>query len=540
MKILHTSDWHVGMVLKGRDRYDEHAAALGSIVRIARAEDVDLVVVAGDLFDSAAPSAKSQGLVMRTLLALCAGGRHVVAIAGDHDDPALLDAVYRPGLGHPGLHVLGTPKRPSRGGMLTLRARAGETVNVAALPFLSSRDAVRAAELLPQDLAEHAVDYPSRIAAIVRILTRAFAPEAVNVVMTHAMVQGGLRGGERDAKNDPGYELAPDMFPPSAQYAALGHLHRQQEIPGPCPIFYSGSPLTTDFGDIQNAPCVLIISAEPGARAQTRGVPVAGGRPLLTLRGTLDQVIAEGAQAGDAYVRVVLAEPARSGLGDRVRDKLSNALEVVLDDEHQPRPRARGTQVTRIGRSPLEVFGDYLAEQSIVDPRLNEMFAELLDVVTGTDARDDDGADGRDDRGADGRDDGADGRDDGADGRDDGADGRGAPGQAGHPAGWNASPDDRTRPGETSPGDTSTSESRTADGSELLDEDDEDQEYVDAAGPQVVDPGAAPTAPPDESDAGDSPGAGLADAAAVSRDGPSAADSSDAEPTPAAAVPREA
>ena len=70
MKILHTSDWHVGKVLKGRDRYDEHVAVLGSIVTIARDEDVDLVLVAGDLFETSAPTAKSQGLVMRTLLAL--------------------------------------------------------------------------------------------------------------------------------------------------------------------------------------------------------------------------------------------------------------------------------------------------------------------------------------------------------------------------------------------------------------------------------------------------------------------------------------
>src|SRR5690349_76805 len=67
VKILHTSDWHVGKVLKGRDRYDEHAAVLGSITRIARDEDVDVVLVAGDLFETAAPTAKSQGLVMRTL-----------------------------------------------------------------------------------------------------------------------------------------------------------------------------------------------------------------------------------------------------------------------------------------------------------------------------------------------------------------------------------------------------------------------------------------------------------------------------------------
>ena len=295
MKILHTSDWHVGKVLKGRDRYDEHAAVLGNIVRIARAEDVDLVLVAGDLFDSAAPSAKAQGLVMRTLQALSGGGRYVVAIAGNHDSPGLLDAVYQSALRPAGVHVLGTPKRPSRGGLLTLRARSGEPFNVAALPFLTHQHAARAAEALPRDIAGHAVDYPSQIAAIARVLTQGFIPDAVNVVMAHATLLGGRRGGgERHAHTGPGYELPPAMFPPSAQYAALGHLHQQQEISGPCPIFYSGSPLAVDFAEIQNDSCVLIVSAEPGIQADIRAIPLTGGRPLEALHGPLDQVIAAG------------------------------------------------------------------------------------------------------------------------------------------------------------------------------------------------------------------------------------------------------
>jgi exonuclease SbcD len=102
------------------------------------------------------------------------------------------------------------------------------------------------------------------------------------------------------------------------------------------------------------------------------------------LRGTLDQVISEGEQAGDAYLRVVLAEPGRAGLGDLVRDKLPNTLEVMLDDAHRPRPGAGdGDRPSRIGRSPLDLFGDYLSEQNIDDPRITAMFAELLDEITG-------------------------------------------------------------------------------------------------------------------------------------------------------------
>jgi DNA repair protein SbcD/Mre11 len=385
VKILHTSDWHVGKVLKGRDRHEEHAAVLRSIVATARDEDVDVVLVAGDLFETAAPAAKAQGLVMRTLLALREDARQVVVIAGNHDNQALLDAVYRPVLGELGLHVLGTPKRPDSGGLMTLRTRAGEMINVAALPFLSHRYAVRAAEVMLHQTAEHALDYARRVADIVALLGAGFTPEAVNVVMAHATLLGGRRGGgERDVQSTLDYELSASIFPVTAHYAALGHLHRQQEIPGPCPIFYSGSPLAIDFGEEANESVALVVTAAPGIRADVRPVPVTGGRRLRTLRGTLDEVIAEGEQAGDAYLRVVLAEPGRAGLGDLVREKLPDALEVMLDDEHRPRPGTRGgDRPSRAGRGPLQLFGDYLGEQNIEDPRIPRMFAELLDELTG-------------------------------------------------------------------------------------------------------------------------------------------------------------
>jgi DNA repair protein SbcD/Mre11 len=387
MKILHTSDWHVGKVLKGRDRHEEHDAVLRSIVQTARDEDVDLVLIAGDLFETSVPSPTAQGLVMRALLALREDGRQVVAIAGNHDNANLLDSVYRPALGELGLHVLGSPRPPGNGGTIRLTSRAGEQAVVAALPFLSQRYAVRAAELLLHEAAQHALDYTRRVIAVVGALTQEFTPDAVNIVMAHATLLGGLTGGgERDVQTRFEYELPPAVLPASAHYAALGHLHRQQEIPAPCPAFYSGSPLAIDFGEEGNEPGALIVTAAPGIRADARRVSIAGGRRLRTLRGPLDHVIDEGERAGDAYLRVILAEPGRAGLGDMVREKLPNALEVQLDEAHRARPGGGTGKPTRTGRTPLQLFGDYLAEQNVADQRIERMFAELLDDITGGEA----------------------------------------------------------------------------------------------------------------------------------------------------------
>jgi exonuclease SbcD len=385
MKILHTADWHVGKVLKNQPRFDEQVAVLGHLVTVANDEDVDIVVVAGDLFETAAPNPQAQGLVMRTLMALRADGRHVVVLAGNHDNARLVQDVYRPVLGELGMHVVGTPQRPDRGGTVTLATRSGERAVVAALPFLSHRIAVRAAEVLLHNPAQHNQDYANRMKAIIAMLCAEFTGDSVNLVTTHATLLGGRwGGGERAVQTLLGYEVPPDAFPTNTHYAALGHLHRYQQIDGPCPIAYSGSPLALDFGEEANEPVALIVHATPDSRATIRPVPLTGSRPLATVRGTLDEVVAAGAEAGDAFLRVILTQKASAGLADLVREKLPNTLEVQIDEQFRARAGSGGQVRSRIGRSPNDLFADFLAEKEIEDPRLGAMFRELLDETTGS------------------------------------------------------------------------------------------------------------------------------------------------------------
>jgi DNA repair protein SbcD/Mre11 len=385
MKILHTADWHVGKVLKNQPRFDEHQAVLRDLVRVANTEDVDLVVVAGDLFETTTPTPQAQSLVMRTLLALRADGRHVVVLAGNHDNQRLIGEVYRPVLGELGVHVVGHPRRPDAGGTLTLTTRSGEIAKVAVLPFVSYRFAVRAAEVILNESAEHSMDYARWIGRFVNALSAGFTEDTVNILTTHATLLGGRRGGgEREVQTLLGYELPATLFPSSAHYAALGHLHRYQQIDGPCPIAYSGSPISLDFGEEANESVALLVHATPDSRANVRPVPVQGGRALRTLRGTLDQVVAEGADAGDSFLRVILAQQASAGLADRVREALPNVLDVQIDEQFRPQPKGRTSdRPSRLDRSPTDLFADFLTEQNVADTRIAGLFAELLDDVTG-------------------------------------------------------------------------------------------------------------------------------------------------------------
>lgn len=137
MRILHTSDWHVGKVLKGQSRMEEHASVLAELVEIARAEQPDLVLVAGDLFDTAAPTPAATRLVTGALTALRGTGAAVVAIAGNHDNGPALDAL-RPWAEAAGITLRGAV-RTAQDHVVTGTTAGGERWRLVALPFLSQR-----------------------------------------------------------------------------------------------------------------------------------------------------------------------------------------------------------------------------------------------------------------------------------------------------------------------------------------------------------------------------------------------------------------
>jgi exonuclease SbcD len=400
MKILHTSDWHVGKVLKGQSRADEHAAVLAELVGIARAEAPDLVLVAGDLFDTAAPPPAATRLVTGALSALRATGAAVVAIAGNHDNGAALDAL-RPWADAAGITLRGTV-RTAEDHRLTGTTGGGERWRLVALPFLSQRYAVRATELFDLSAAEATQTYADHLARMIKILTADFDPHAVNLVMTHLTVVGAKAGGgEREAHTIQAYAVPATIFPASAHYVALGHLHRHQQVPAPAPVRYCGSPLAVDFGDGtepkrrgsgdgtepkrrgsgegENAPGLTIVEVTAGSTARARHLPVTAAVPLRTVRGTLDELAR--LDAGPAWLRVYLREQPRAGLREQVQELLPRALEVRIDPELVPAPGTAARPATRAGRTPTQLFTDYLAARGHADEPVRALFEELYEEV---------------------------------------------------------------------------------------------------------------------------------------------------------------
>ena len=388
MKLLHTSDWHVGKTLRGTSRTEEHREVLGEVVRVAEAEEVDLVLVAGDLFDSAAPAPEAAAVVFEALLALHRTGATVVAIAGNHDHPGQFEAL-RPVMAAAGITMLGRTHRPEDGGVVDVATKTGETARLALLPFCSQRHMVKAAHLMAQDAAENAATYDARMRALVASLTSSFGPGTVNVVVAHGTIVGGKTGGgEREVQTIFDYWVDATAFPPSAHYVALGHLHRTQQLPGACPIWYSGSPLQVDFGETEEVKNVLVVEATPTTPASVHRIPLTTGRRLRTVTGTFQQLRRLAGTTGDDVLRVLVDEPARAGLADEVREILPLAVEVrvataLADASNRDRPAtARGA------RSPHELFKDFLGSRGVSDERVERLFVELLDEQTAADSAD--------------------------------------------------------------------------------------------------------------------------------------------------------
>lgn len=381
MRILHTSDWHVGKVLKGRNRNEEHIKVLAQVVDIARAERPDLVIVAGDLYDTAAPTAEATRLVTRALSALRKTGARVVAIGGNHDNGAALDAL-RPWADAAGIELRGSyPKGDLNDLLIEGTTEGGERWRLVALPFLSQRYAIRAAEMYDLTAAEANQTYADLVARLIAKLSEPFAePGAVNLLTAHLTIVGASTGGgEREAHTIMGYAVPSTVFPPNAHYVALGHLHRTQSVISPCPTRYSGSPLAIDFGEEENVSSVSVVDVAVDKAAHVREIPVTSALTLRTVRGTLEQLAT--VNLPDAWLRVLVREAPRPGLREDVQELLPNALEVRIDPDMLPsRSGARGAE--RAGRSPRELFGDYLDSRGNAEEGVRELFDELYDEVS--------------------------------------------------------------------------------------------------------------------------------------------------------------
>ncbi|MEQ8330412.1 MAG: exonuclease SbcCD subunit D C-terminal domain-containing protein [Longimicrobiales bacterium] len=380
MRILHTSDWHVGKTVARRSRLEESRDVLMEVVDVAEREDVDTVLVCGDIFEHQAPSAEAEAVVYDTLLALEVREIPVLLLPGNHDHPHRWKAI-EPLLGRFTIHVVPEVRRPDAGGIVRIPARDNSTqLEVAALPWVFERRLVGARELmgLPGEAYQ---TYAEEMAVLIDALCEPLDPSVCTAFAAHLFASGSRPGdAQRGLTIGQLYAVAPQALP-EVQYAALGHVHRPQRIPGAArPAYYSGSPLQMDFGEVDQQKGVNIVVLEPGQPANVRTVPLTRGRKLRDLHGTLEELEALQEEVEDAFLRVTLAcSGPVPGLGDEVREILPNALEVRLEYPKEEQDRSEPIR----GLTPREQFARYLKEKHGAEPdeREVDLFEKLLTEV---------------------------------------------------------------------------------------------------------------------------------------------------------------
>lgn len=336
MRIVHTSDWHAGRIWKSRNRLPELCAVLDNLASFIERERIDLVLMSGDVFDSASPPAEAERAVSEFFMRLGRAKVPSVVVAGNHDNPARLEAW---GLlaEFVGVRTLGLPKRRTDGGLIELQAKNGERACIAAVPFAPVGRLVEALTLAHDETLARQ-QYADAMQRIFAHLAEGFRPEAVNLAVGHSHVAGAKpTGSERVVTLGDDWAATPQSIPSTAQYVALGHIHLPQRVQAAGPhTEYAGSPMQLDFGEVGQLKTFAVVEVAPGRPPRVERVPYEGGTQLGDWSGTLPELEAsiERLRAfGFLRVRVSL-DAQMPELNRRVRQLLPNVVVVdaVLPD----------------------------------------------------------------------------------------------------------------------------------------------------------------------------------------------------------------
>ncbi len=389
MRILHTSDWHIGKKIYEQDRLDEHARFLDWLLETIIDRDVDVLLVSGDVFDSSMPPARATDLYYRFLFNLYEKTRtHAVIIAGNHDSAVRLAA---PGqfLKMARMHVVGGIRDSAKDCVVHLDVN-GQTAAFAAVPYLNEGD------ILPHIPLEAEIERSLRYReAMKRIYDECLsAMDAdIKVFMGHYFIQGGTFGDSERLVQIGG--IAPvriDDLPGDVDYIALGHLHSPQQIKGDgCPVMYPGSPLPLSFKEAEYDKKVLLVDLGTDVACNIEKVTVPVFRKLVRVKGNLDELLRKAGSEDwkDKYIEVkVLLDGPTIGLGDTVRQAFAQKGGRVLVVE-SVLPTAGGEIISTEDiktKTPVEIFQDfykYKFGESGSDTELDELlttFNELLDI----------------------------------------------------------------------------------------------------------------------------------------------------------------
>lgn len=285
MKILHTSDWHIGKRLMGRERLDEQSDVLDEIAGICDREGVELVLVAGDIFDTYMPSAEAEELFFSKIKAVAGKDRAVLLISGNHDDGVRLSA-SAPVSEELGIYIVGNSRKPlplhsmrkvrpvaSGAGYAVFANERGERAFINTLPYPNEARFKEEKSDLP---------FPERMKKWIEEGEAGNTEGLPSVFLSHIFVAGGATSESEREIDLGGARAVPLDVLPKSDYIALGHLHKRQHM-GKGHCYYSGSPLQYSFDEAGGEKGVKIFDLTRNGVEKLEDVPLRSGRRLVRL-----------------------------------------------------------------------------------------------------------------------------------------------------------------------------------------------------------------------------------------------------------------
>ena len=379
LKLLHTSDWHIGRTLYGRKRYEEFEAFLTWLAETIEQNEIDALLVAGDVFDTSAPSNRAQELYYRFLCRVAASScRHIVVVAGNHDSPSFLNAPKEL-LKALDVHVVGSSTASPEDEVLVLRnERDAPELIVCAVPYLRDRD-IRVAEAgeSVEDKERKLIDgirtHYAAVAALAEQKREELGADIPIVGTGHLFTAGGQTvdgDGVRELYVGSLAHVTAGIFPACFNYLALGHLHVPQKVNGSETIRYSGSPLPMGFGEAKQQKSVCQVEFHStAASVQLIDVPVF--QKLERVKGDWDgisnRILELSATDSQGWLEVIYD-------GTEVIGDLRERLEAAMSGTQMEILRIKNNRI--IDR----VLGQIHEEETLDDLNVNDVFERCLAV----------------------------------------------------------------------------------------------------------------------------------------------------------------
>ncbi len=396
MRIIHTSDWHLGKNLDGtkNNRLEEQEKFIDEFVNIVEHNKVDMIIISGDIYDNGNPSAKAERLFYDSLKRLSDNGkRPIIIIAGNHDNPERLVAAS-PLAYEQGIIMLGTPKAvvekgrygscevlDSGEGYLEIELR-GEKAVIIAIAYPSEK---RLNEIFIDEDDEHTRQstYSDKIGKLFDELSLKYREDTINIAVSHIFVRGGaISDSERNIELGGSLAVDAEKLPKKAQYVALGHLHKPQKVKGTDNAYYSGSPIQYSKSEIGYAKCVFQVDLKQGEPAKIEKILLSNYKPIEVWKcENIDEAIEMCKENKDRHVWVYLEIKTEEYISQEYIKEMNELKKDIVEIIPVIQSKEEDVRIETLKeKSMKELFREfYFAQRGVeIDDELMDMFLAIV------------------------------------------------------------------------------------------------------------------------------------------------------------------